>query len=75
MRSLGRLLLATSLMAAAACAHRDWIDRTLVTESVAGVWSGTAGGRAVLQMDLLDTFLSEISPAKWRCDDCRGAKR
>lgn len=24
------------------CARQDWIDRTLVTESVAGVWEGSA---------------------------------
>ena len=28
----------------ASCARQDWIDRTLVTESVAGTWSGTMTG-------------------------------
>ena len=36
------LLVATML--ALGCARSDWIDRTLVTENVTGVWFGTEGG-------------------------------
>ncbi len=54
MRSVGRLLLATSLMVGAACTHRDWIDRTLVTVDVTGTWRGreTGVGGAFLISDL-----------------------
>jgi len=41
MRSVTGLLLVVSLVAGAACARSDWIDRTLVTEDVTGVWLGS----------------------------------
>ena len=35
---------ATALVLASGCAQKDWIDRTLVTENVTGVWFGSWGG-------------------------------
>jgi hypothetical protein len=35
------LLMAATLLFAAGCAKTDWIDRTLVTENVSGVWTGS----------------------------------
>ena len=34
---------ATALVLASGCAKKDWIDRTLVTENVSGVWFGSSG--------------------------------
>src|SRR5215468_803003 len=34
--------LAAALVFATGCAQQDWIDRTLVTEDVSGVWTGKA---------------------------------
>ena len=36
-------LIATALVVASGCAQKDWIDRTLVTENVAGAWTGSFG--------------------------------
>jgi hypothetical protein len=33
---------ATALVLASGCAQKDWIDRTLVTADVTGVWTGRA---------------------------------
>src|SRR5215467_10987062 len=46
MRS-ARLALALLLMTSLGCAQKDWIDRTLVTEDVTGVWSGSMEGSPV----------------------------
>src|SRR5262247_576917 len=40
MRIGARLLLAISLAICLGCAKQDWIDRTLVTVDVTGVWEG-----------------------------------
>jgi hypothetical protein len=37
-------LIAATLAAGSGCPRSDWIDRTLVTVDVTGVWSGTFGG-------------------------------
>ena len=42
MRIVAGLLLATALAVGAGCAQTDWIDRTLVTVDVTGVWTGRA---------------------------------
>jgi|SRR5882762_5679118 len=42
MRIIAGLLLATSLALGSGCARTDWIDRTLVTVDVTGVWTGKA---------------------------------
>ena len=34
-------VLGVALMLASGCAQKDWIDRTLVTVDVTGVWEGT----------------------------------
>ena len=44
MRTIAGLLLATVLTMSAGCAKTDWIDRTLVTVDVTGVWEGSVGG-------------------------------
>ena len=36
-------VLGVALMLASGCAQKDWIDRTLVTENVAGAWTGSFG--------------------------------
>jgi len=36
----GTLLMAAALATGSSCARPDWIDRTLVTVDVTGVWSG-----------------------------------
>src|SRR5499433_2594805 len=36
-------VLGVALMLASGCAQKDWIDRTLVTENVAGAWTGSWG--------------------------------
>src|SRR5215475_8082185 len=42
-----RLALALLLTASLGCAQKDWIDRTLVTENVTGVWLGSMEGSPV----------------------------
>ena len=46
MKTLGGLLVAAMLVFGSGCAKQDWIDRTLVTVDVTGVWTGgqTWGG-------------------------------
>jgi hypothetical protein len=41
MKIVGSVLLVAALVAASGCARPDWIERTLVTVDVTGVWSGT----------------------------------
>ena len=36
-------VLGVAHMLASGCAQKDWIDRTLVTENVAGAWTGSFG--------------------------------
>jgi len=55
---------------ASACARQDWIDRTLVTENVTGVWSGSTEGsvgRPPIQLELRQqgakvTGVMKVSP-------------
>ena len=42
MKIIARLLLTTALAMSAGCAQKDWMDRTLVTVDVTGVWTGRA---------------------------------
>jgi len=53
---------ATALVFGSGCAQKDWIDRTLVTVDVTGVWRGT------LTMTGVNTFNVEMTLAQ------RGAK-
>jgi len=46
MRS-ARIALALLLTTSLGCAQKDWIDRTLVTENVTGVWLGSMEGSPV----------------------------
>lgn len=41
MKLIAGLLIAAAMAAASGCAKTDWIDRTLVTETVTGVWAGS----------------------------------
>jgi hypothetical protein len=41
MRVVTRVLIAAVLAFGLGCAQTDWIDRTLVTETVTGVWAGS----------------------------------
>ena len=56
MKTIAGLLLATLLAVSAGCARTDWIDRTLVTVDVTGVWTGGPGrsgaSTSVLQLEL-----------------------
>ena len=48
-------VIAAVLVLTSGCARQDWIDRTLVTVSVTGTWSGTmtgASGGAVVLLEL-----------------------
>jgi hypothetical protein len=42
MRTATRVFIAGALVFGSGCAQTDWIDRTLVTVDLAGVWSGKA---------------------------------
>jgi hypothetical protein len=44
MTLFARLLVAATLIFAAGCVKQDWIDRTLVTVDVTGLWQGTVKG-------------------------------
>src|SRR5262245_39131719 len=47
--------LATALVFASGCAQKDWIDRTLVTGDVSGVWTGsmaTLDGQPMISIDV-----------------------
>ena len=57
MRALIGILIATTLVIGSGCAKQDWIDRTLVTVDVTGVWRGAmsqlstgSGGEARLEL-------------------------
>jgi hypothetical protein len=43
MKMVTCLVLAVALASVLACTRNDWIDRTLATENVTGVWSGSIG--------------------------------
>jgi len=45
-------LIATALVVASGCAQKDWIDRTLVTVDVTGVWRGNIYGGAAMELTL-----------------------
>jgi len=55
-------VIAAAFVFASGCAQKDWIDRTLVTVDVTGVWRGT------LTMSGVNTFNVEMALAQ------RGAK-
>lgn len=40
-RTFARMLLVLAIASTIGCAQKDWIDRTLVTVDVTGVWEGT----------------------------------
>jgi len=42
-RTFARALLVLAIASSIACAQKDWIDRTLVTENVTGAWTGLLG--------------------------------
>ncbi len=42
MKPLGAILVAAMLTCSSGCAKPDWIERTLVTVDVTGVWYGDA---------------------------------
>jgi len=69
-RVLARVLLVLVTASTIACARQDWIDRTLVTENVTGVWSGSTEGsvgRPPIQLELRQqgakvTGVMKVSP-------------
>jgi hypothetical protein len=48
MKIIARLLFLTALASGVGCVRTDWIDRTLVTEDVTGVWRAERG----IELDL-----------------------
>ena len=44
MRTIVGVLIVAALACGSGCAKTDWIDRTLVTVDVTGVWTGTVSG-------------------------------
>ena len=52
MRRILRFLLLIALASSTGCARSDWIDRTLVTENVSGVWFAGIEGRNTMQLGL-----------------------
>jgi hypothetical protein len=55
MKVLIGLLIATTLLVGSGCAKTDWIDRTLVTENVSGVWTGsmvTLDGQPMVSLEV-----------------------
>ena len=49
--TIARILLAAALACGSGCARPDWIEQTLVTVDVSGVWRGTVG-TATLELAL-----------------------
>ena len=64
MKTLARLLLATSLAVSASCAKTDWIDRTLVTVDVTRSWYGRVGGIGSAGRELLFDLEQQGSTVK-----------
>jgi hypothetical protein len=55
MKTIAWMLIAATLGAGFGCARSDWIEQTLVTVDVTGVWRGmfhTPGGGFVLELTL-----------------------
>jgi hypothetical protein len=56
MKTIVRVLVATALVLGGfGCAKSDWIDRTLVTENVSGVWTGSMvslDGQPMVSLDV-----------------------
>ena len=56
MRIIAGVLMAGALAFSSGCAKADWIDRTLVTVDVTGVWTGwyttTPGGQVDVRLEL-----------------------
>jgi hypothetical protein len=55
MKALIGLLIAMTLVLGSGCAKQDWIDRTLVTENVSGVWTGSMvslDGQPMVSLDV-----------------------
>jgi hypothetical protein len=52
MKNIARVILVTALACGSGCARPDWIERTLVTVDVTGVWSGTATGNLQVELEL-----------------------
>jgi hypothetical protein len=55
MKAIARVILAAALASGSGCARGDWIERTLLTVNVTGVWYGelrTAVQRMELSIDL-----------------------
>ena len=42
------MLIAAVLTCGSGCAKSDWVDRTLVTNDVTGVWTGVSAGRGLI---------------------------
>jgi hypothetical protein len=64
MNHSARLLIAATLIFAAGCAKQDWIDRTLVTVDVTGVWTGGLSGVGTGSRELLLDLAQKGSTVK-----------
>jgi len=58
-RNLARVLLGLAIASTIACAQKDWIDRTLVTENVTGSWYGKMGAQGGFPDDIWFTLKQE----------------
>src|SRR5262249_5744648 len=83
-RVMPLMLLATVFVCGSGCAKSDWVDRTLVTNDVTGVWTGSsvggmiAGGSLELWLDLEQQATKVVgnftmSPHLDRMGDASGA--
>jgi hypothetical protein len=64
MNHSARLFIAATLIFAAGCAKQDWIDRTLVTVDVTGVWTGGLSGVGTGSRELLLDLAQKGSTVK-----------
>jgi len=51
MNTIARVILVAVLACGSGCARPDWIQQTLVTVDVTGVWRSTEGGRFELDLE------------------------
>jgi len=56
MKILAGMLMMSTLLVGAGCAQKDWIDRTLVTVDVTGVWRGTMTTPGVTAINVVMTL-------------------
>ena len=61
MKALIGLLIAATLVIGSGCAKADWIDRTLVTVDVTGVWTGSHTGASSGALLILENVVLDLT--------------